>query len=62
MHQLTKNASIEDIEKAGLAPYYTDHGMDVYPVSAAGAVMLRRIMKALSRQPFTKLNNQRFYS
>ena len=36
VHQLTKNASIEDIEKAGLAPYYTDHGMDVYPVSAAG--------------------------
>ena len=36
MHQLTKNASIEEIEKAGLAPYYTDHGVDVYPVSAAG--------------------------
>ena len=54
MHQLTKNASIEEIEKAGLAPYYTDHGVDVYPVSAAGvpftaayiAVMLRRIIKA----------------
>lgn len=25
VHQLTKNASIEEIEKAGLAPYYTDH-------------------------------------
>ena len=36
VHQLTKNASIEEIEKAGLAPYYTDHGVDVYPVSAAG--------------------------
>ncbi len=36
VHQLTKNASIEDLEKAGLAPYYTDHGVDVYPVSAAG--------------------------
>ena len=36
VHQLTKNASIEEIEKAGLAPYYTDHGLDVYPVSAAG--------------------------
>ena len=35
VHQLTKNASIEEIEKAGLAPYYTDHGVDVYPVSAA---------------------------
>ena len=36
VHQLTKNASIEELEKAGLAPYYTDHGIDVYPVSAAG--------------------------
>ena len=36
VHQLTKNATIEEIEKAGLADYYTDHGVDVYPVSAAG--------------------------
>ena len=36
VHQLTKGASIEEIEKAGLAPYYTDHGVDVYPVSADG--------------------------
>ena len=36
VHQLTKNASIEEIESAGLAPYYTDHGVDVYPVSADG--------------------------
>ena len=36
VHQLTKNASIEEIEKAGLAPYYTDHGVDVYPASASG--------------------------
>jgi len=36
VHQLTKNASIEEIEAAGLSEYYTDHGVDVYPVSAAG--------------------------
>ncbi len=36
VHQLTKGASIEEIESAGLSPYYTDHGVDVYPVSAAG--------------------------
>lgn len=36
VHQLTKGASIEEIEKAGLAPYYTDHGVDVYPSSASG--------------------------
>ena len=34
VHQLTKNASIEEIEKAGLGAYYTDHGVDVYPQSA----------------------------
>lgn len=36
VHQLTKDASIEEIEKAGLSAYYTDHGVDVYPSSAAG--------------------------
>ena len=36
VHQLTKNASIEEIEAAGLSAYYTDHGVDVYPSSAAG--------------------------
>ena len=36
VHQLTKNASIEEIEAAGLGAYYTDHGIDVYPQSAAG--------------------------
>ncbi len=37
VHQLTKDASIEEIEKAGLGAYYTDHGVDVYPQAAAGA-------------------------
>lgn len=36
VRQLTKNASLEELEAAGLAPYYTDHGVDVYPQSAAG--------------------------
>ncbi len=36
VHQLTKNASIEEIEAAGLSAYYTDHGVDIYPQSAAG--------------------------
>ncbi len=34
--QLTENASIEEIERAGLSPYYADHDKAVYPVSAAG--------------------------
>ena len=36
VHQLTKNASIEEIEAAGLGAYYTDHGVDVYPQAASG--------------------------
>ena len=36
VHQLTRGASIEEIEKAGLGAYYTDHGVDVYPQSASG--------------------------
>ena len=36
VHQLTKGASIEQIEKAGLGPYYTDHGLGVYPQAASG--------------------------
>mgnify|MGYP002544800185 CR=1 FL=1 len=36
VHQLTRGASIEEIEKAGLGAYYTDHGVDIYPQSAAG--------------------------
>ena len=36
VHQLTKDATIEEIKAAGLDAYYTDHGLDVYPVSAAG--------------------------
>ena len=27
IHQLTDGASIEELEKAGMGPYYTDHGV-----------------------------------
>lgn len=27
VHQLTRNSSIDEIEKAGLGAYYTDHGV-----------------------------------
>ena len=36
VHQLTKDLSIDEIKKAGLGAYYTDHGVDIYPQSAAG--------------------------
>lgn len=36
VHQLTRDASIQDIENAGLGAYYTDHGVDIFPQAAAG--------------------------
>lgn len=36
VHQLTDGASPEELEKAGMGPYYTDHGWGVYPQAAAG--------------------------
>ena len=36
VHQLTKNLTIEEIEKSGFAPYFTDHTVGVYPVDANG--------------------------
>ena len=36
VHQLTDGADAKEMEKAGLAPYYTDHGTGVYPQAAAG--------------------------
>ena len=36
VHQLTDGVSVEELERAGLGSYYTDHGVDIYPQSAAG--------------------------
>ena len=35
--QLTKNASMKEIQDSGMAPYYVDHDKAVYPASAAGS-------------------------
>jgi len=37
VHQLTDGVCPSELEKAGLGPYYTDHGTGVYPQSAAGS-------------------------
>lgn len=34
--QLTENASIDDIKRADLGGYYSDHDKAIYPVSASG--------------------------
>ena len=36
VHQLTDGVSIDELKRVGLGAYYTDHGVDVFPVSAAG--------------------------
>ena len=36
VHQLTKDLSMEEIEKSGLGPYYIDHGVGVWPQAAGG--------------------------
>lgn len=36
VHQLTRNLSMEEIEKAGFAPYYVDHTVAVWPQAAGG--------------------------
>lgn len=36
VHQLTDGVCPEELAKAGLGAYYTDHGVDVYPQSDAG--------------------------
>ena len=36
VHQLTKNATLDELEKAGLGSYYTEHGVGIFPVDATG--------------------------
>ena len=36
VYQLTKNLSMEEIEKSGFAPYFVDHTTGLYPVAASG--------------------------
>lgn len=36
VHELTKNATVEELEQAGLGSYYTEHGVGIFPVDATG--------------------------
>lgn len=36
IHQLTKGASLKELEAAGLGPYYVDHGVGLWPADANG--------------------------
>ena len=36
VHQLTRNLKDSQIQDSAFAPYFVDHGIGVYPTSAAG--------------------------
>ena len=36
VHQLTKDATVKELEAAGLGSYYADHNKGLYPVDASG--------------------------
>lgn len=36
VHELTKNATVEELEKAGLGSYYTKHGVGLFPEDSSG--------------------------
>ena len=36
VHQLTRNLSMEEIEKSGFADYYVDHTVGIWPQAAGG--------------------------
>lgn len=36
VHQLTRNLTMEEIEKSGFAPYYVDHTVGIWPQAAGG--------------------------
>ena len=46
VHQLTDGVCPEEIKKAGLGDYYTDHGVDVYPQAAAGYPFTASVLQA----------------
>jgi len=53
-HQLTAGVSAEDMEKAGLGAYYTDHGLGIYPQSAGGVPFDAKVL-AVKGDPITDL-------
>lgn len=36
VHQLTKNATVKELEEAGLGSMFADHGKGIYPTDASG--------------------------
>lgn len=54
VHQLIDGVCPEDLKKAGLGSYYTDHGWGVYPQSAAGVPFTASVL-AVKGDPIADL-------
>lgn len=54
VHQLTRNLSMEEIEKSGFGPYYIDHTVGIWP-QAAGGVPLNACEFQSKGDPITDL-------
>lgn len=54
VHQLTDDISEEEIKKAGLGPYYVDHGVGIYPANAGGVPFSADIIQSTGN-PITDL-------
>ena len=48
VYQLTKNASIDELKKAGLQSYYTEHGLALYPTDSNGVPFSAACFASLS--------------
>lgn len=55
VHQLTMNATIEEIKEAGLESYYTEHNKGVYPCDANGVSFDAKTL-AVTADPLTDLS------
>lgn len=54
IHQLTRNLSMDEIEKSGFDKYYTDHTLGIWPQSAGG-VPFNACEFAVKGDPITDL-------
>ena len=47
LYQLMKGATYEELKAAGLAPYYTEHGIDLFPVNTDGVPLTSAYFSAV---------------
>ncbi len=47
LYQLTKNATVEELKEAGLASYFTEHGVDLYPENTNGVPLTTAYFSAV---------------